>query len=351
MLSETKFANTDFPDWQKAGVKDTRRNLRCQSHNEEKSTVFIQAPVKAPVHAGLPPLPPASRDPPQPPQPHPLYGNAASTPQRPPQRLRPSGAGAGLGEGGQGAGAEVNKYGLGDGRWRRREAGRPAGGASRGPGARSPRGAPPAAPSPSAWRGRAAPPARPLPSNAAAPPARRSGNGGKARCDWPCRRHVPGGGARAGLATARPSWGGVPAGRRGAPQCRGGARSAPAPLGRAARGSCCPSSPHTQQGPWRGRWTRPLRYLRGGCVPGRSWRSWRCGRGGLGPCAHPGLPHAARSGVCSACTALNPNQCALRGPPAFVSVGRSWQWILLPALFWGRGVPLAFLSSGKQESG
>lgn len=37
----------------------------------------------------------------------------------------------------------------------------------------------------------------------------------------------------------------------------------------------------------------------------------------------------------AACAALNPTQCALRDPPAFVSVGRVWQRILLPALFRG----------------
>lgn len=67
-----------------------------------------------------------------------------------------------------------------------------AGGASGRPGARSPRGAPPAAPSPSAWREGAAPGARPLPSNEAALPAREGGARGKARCDWRCRRHVTG---------------------------------------------------------------------------------------------------------------------------------------------------------------
>lgn len=46
---------------------------------------------------------------------------------------------------------------------------------------------------------------------------------------------------------------------------------------------------------------------------------------------------------------VNPNQCALKGPPALVPVGRDWQQILLPALFGGEASPWLFRPSASES--
>lgn len=136
-------------------------------------------------------------------------------------RLEQAAGTAALGEGAQRAGAEVNaapEAGGGGGR---------AGGSSRGPGARSPHGAPPAAPSPSAWREGAAPPAR---CPATRPLCPRGevlvmGNGGRraaigvaaVTCSggvWRGERCARGADRRPPVVRWRP-------GRRGTPHCRG----------------------------------------------------------------------------------------------------------------------------------